>query len=210
MSEHTTESSKRAPRVRLLSREEAPEQTRRAFDADETREGRVRYLTQAVAASPATWQTTARATHMYVTLRRVDAVTRSLLCLYTSFFGGCRYCIDDAAGAALEDGVTPSQLLALRDVPSAGFDTRTTAALRYAEHVTLTPTAIPDEVVDALTAQVDEEELLEITSVVAMKCFWNRLLSSLRIPPEGYVADAGTARALYAVSDELRRSRGLA
>lgn len=196
------------PRVRMLTHDDAPEATRTAFVADERRDGRVRNLTRVVAASPATWQTTSRATHMYVTLRRLDALTCALLCLYTSLLAGCRYCIDDAAGAALEDGMTPRELLALSDLSSAGLDARTTAALRYAEQVALAPTAIPDETVGALARHVDDEELLEITAVVSMKCFWNRFASALRIPPEGRVTDPMTFQALCELSDSLRDGPG--
>jgi len=192
------------PRVRMLPYDDAPEATRAAFVDDERRDGRVRNLTRVVAGSPATWQTTARATHMYGTLRRLDALTCALLCLYVSLLAGCRYCIDDAAGAALEEGMTPEELLGLADVSTAGFDARITAALRYAEEVTLAPTAIPDETVGALVRHVDDEELLEITAVVSMKCFWNRFASALRIPPEGRVADAETFDGLCRLSDRLR------
>jgi AhpD family alkylhydroperoxidase len=191
-------------RVLLLGSDEAPAKVRSAFQADEEREGRVRNITRAVAASPATWQTTARASHMFVTLKRVDARTCALLCLYTSMINGCRYCIDDAAGAAFENGVTLQEMLTLPDrAISASQGEKLNALLRFAERAVAAPTEIPDEAVAELKAHVDDETLLEITAVIAMKCFWNYFASILRIPPEGR-CDAHSFHSLCDLSDSVR------
>jgi AhpD family alkylhydroperoxidase len=191
--------------VPLIESDEAPIEVRRAFEADEQREGRVRNLTRVVAASPATWQTAARALHMFVTLKRVDARTCALLCLYTSVLNGCRYCIDDAAGAAFDNGVTLKEMLALPDFSTSILGDRLVATLRFVERVALSPTEVPDEVIAAFRAHVDDDELLEITAVVAMKGFWNHFASALRIPPEGRCRDADAFRSLCDLSDAVRR-----
>lgn len=193
--------------VPLLGRDEAPVKVRGAFQADEAREGRVRNLTRAVAASPATWQATARALHMFVTLNRIDARTCALLCLYTSMLNGCRYCMDDAAGAAFEQGVTIEEMSALPDFSSPVLGNRMVAMLRFAERMVLTPVEIPHEVVAGLKEHVDDEELLEIAAVVAMKCFWNHFATALRIPPEGRCGDTDAFRSLCDLSDAVRRRR---
>jgi AhpD family alkylhydroperoxidase len=135
---------------------------------------------------------------MFATLRRVDARTCALLCLYTSLLNGCAYCIDDAAGAALELGVAAQTLLSLPDLPLEESDPKLRAALRYAERVATNPGDIDDRLRAELRAQVDDEELLELTAVVAMKCFWNRFAMALRLPPEGHCPDATLYRALLA------------
>lgn len=191
--------------VPLLESDEAPVKARSAFLADVAREGRVRNLTRAVAASTATLQTTTRALHMFVTLERVDALTCALLCLYTSLLNGCRYCIDDAAGAAFEHGATTEEMLALPDFSVPVLGGRMAAMLRFAERMVLTPTEIPDEVVAALKAHVDDEELLEVSAIVAMKCFWNHFATALRIPPEGRCEDLSAFRSLCDLSDAVRR-----
>jgi AhpD family alkylhydroperoxidase len=191
--------------VPLLDREEAPMKVRGAFEADEEREGRVRNLTRAVASSTTTLQATTRALHMFVTLKRVDARTCALLCLYTSILNGCRYCIDDAAGAAFEHGVSLEEMFALPDFSIAILGSRLAAILRFAEAMVLTPIEIPNEIVTGLKAHVDDEELLEISAIVAMKCFWNHFASALRIPPEGRCGDKSAFRSLCDLSDTVRR-----
>lgn len=194
--------------VPLLERDEAPMKVQGAFHADEQREGRVRNLTRAVAASPTTWQATARASHMFLTLKRVDARTCALLCLYTSMLNGCRYCIDDAAGAGFESGVTLEEMLALPDRSTSVLGDRLAAILRFVEWAALSPTEIPDEVVASLKAYVDDDTLLEITAVVAMKCFWNHFASALRIPAEGR-CNADAFRSLCTLSDDVRSRSAL-
>jgi alkylhydroperoxidase family enzyme len=118
---------------------------------------------------------------------------------------GCHYCIDDAAGAAFEHGVTLAEMLALPDFSRQILGDRLVAILRFAERVVLTPIEIPDEIVVDLKAHVDDEELLEICAIVAMKCFWNHFASALRIPPEGRCGDTSAFRSLCDLSDAIRR-----
>jgi alkylhydroperoxidase family enzyme len=197
--------------VPLLRREDAPRAIRAAFDVEERRDGRVRNLTRAVASSEATWQATTRASHMYVTLKRVDPASCALLCLYTSLLNGCRYCIDDAAGAALEEDVDAGVLLALasEDLDESVLGERMVATLRYVDTLVLRPTEVPDAIVFGLPGDMDDEELLEVTTIVAMKCFWNRFASGLRIALEGRCADEELLDRLCHASDDLRRRRAV-
>lgn len=196
----------REPVLPLLDREQVSEPLQRAFDAEIRRDGRVRNLTRIVAASPASWGASTRALHLYLTLKRLDPATVSLLCLHTSMLNGCRYCIDDAAGAALEEGLAPADLLDLADLPPKRCDERMTAALRLTACLTLASAGIPTEVTAAAKRHFDDEELLELTTVVSMKCFWNRFASGLGIPPEGRCRDQELFAALCEAGEELRHS----
>jgi AhpD family alkylhydroperoxidase len=179
---------------------------RPAWQTDVRRWGEVRNLTRVVATSRPTWQAVTRAEHMYATMTRLDAATQSLLCLYTSLLNGCDYCIDDAAGAALAEGLSAGQLLGVATPSVPLYGERVTAALRYTFWVATHPTDVPAVVTEELRRYADDEELLEITAVVAMKCFWNRFVSALRIPAEGRCADPELLQALNDLSMRLRRN----
>jgi AhpD family alkylhydroperoxidase len=179
---------------------------RPAWNADQRRWGQVRNLTRVVAASRPTWQAVVRAEQMYATMTSLDGSTQALLCLYTSLLNGCDYCVDDAAGAALAEGLTAEQLLGVGNASPSLYDDRVTAALRYTFWVATQPTEIPARITGSLRRYVDDEEFLEITAVVAMKCFWNRFVSALRIPPEGRCSDPELLRALADLSARLRRN----
>ena len=177
---------------------------RPAWQADMRTWGRVRHPTTTVAASRSTWQATMRAEQMFATMTRLDRATQALLCLYVSMLNGCRYCLDDAAGGAQDAGVSAEQMLAVADPDTDLLDARTRAALRYAYWVAMAAPDIPNDVIAELRRFVDDEEFLEITVVISMKCFWNRFATALRIPPEGRCTDPGLFRDLVDLSARLR------
>src|ERR1017187_1425478 len=177
------------PRVAL--RGHAPEFPRveSVLRTEEQRYGRPRQMTQAVADSPATWRATTSALHLYATLRKLAPALVDLLCLYTSLLNGCHYCIDDAAGEALQHGWPAASLLALGADRGEAFPPATTAALDFARAVAHDPAGVTDEQVARLQDHFGNEAVLEIALVVSMKNFWNRFATSLRIPPEGKCSD---------------------
>jgi alkylhydroperoxidase family enzyme len=181
-----------------------PERLQSVLAQDRARTGQVRNLTRAVASSIVTWQATTRAEHLYATMTCLDTRTQTLSCLYTSLLNGCAYCIDDAAGAALENRLPVPELLALSKLPASVLGTETVAKLRFAWWVALAPERIPPAVLEQLSACTGPEEILELTAAVSMKCFWNRFVSALRIAPEGRCQDAGLLAALSEISGQLR------
>ncbi|WP_405794989.1 carboxymuconolactone decarboxylase family protein [Streptomyces longwoodensis] len=192
-----------APRVPLRAIDDISERMRPLVDRDRKVFGRVRNITRAVATSPATWQATVRAEQMFVTMKRVDAATRALLCLYTSLLNGCHYCIDDAAGVALEEGVPTGVIRSLVE-PAPALDEGTAARLAYARFVALGEAEAPEGTVAHLARYADTEEILEVTAIVAMKCFWNRFVTALRIPPEGRCADPRLLALLFSAAERLQ------
>ncbi|WP_139488145.1 carboxymuconolactone decarboxylase family protein [Brevibacillus dissolubilis] len=185
-------------KVPFLDREQAFEQIRKTYDIEETRRGKVKNLTQVVANSPMAWQTTSRALQIYLALQKVNKQLRDLLCLYTSVLNGCEYCIDDAAGEALINGWTSEQLRALAGDYSHGdtFPPAEVAALHYAKALTLQPVNYDHAIMDELKKHYDTEAVMEITTVVSMKNFWNRFAAGLGIPSELYCPDQALVQEL--------------
>jgi AhpD family alkylhydroperoxidase len=190
--------------VPLVPNSGFPERLQGVLAHDRASTGQVRNLTRAVASSIVTWQATIRAEYLYVMMKCLDNRTQTLACLYTSLLNGCAYCIDDAAGAALENGLSVPELLALNELPVSVLGEETVAKLRFASWVALSPERTPAAVLAQLRACADPEEILELTAAVAMKCFWNRFVSALRIAPEGRCRDDGLLFALHEISGQLR------
>jgi len=194
------------PRVEL--REESPfPRIQQVMEQERAEQGRPRRLTQAVAASPAAWRATTNALYLYATLRTIDDQLVDVLCLYTSLLNGCRYCIDDAAGQALVNGWTPEELVAVAEEDFSRLPPARADALEYVRVVTLEPTNIDDAQLGRLRRHYDDEAILELTAVVAMKNFWNRFASALRIPPEGKCGDHELFHTLLELSEQLRSAR---
>ena len=80
----------------------------------------------------------------------------------------------------------------------------TVARLLFTRWAVRAPDDIPARVVDQLRTHADDEEILELTATVAMKCFWNHFVSALRIPPEGRCPDEILMGKLSEISRSLR------
>jgi len=177
------------PLVPLSDVTDVPEVLQRAFQADTCVAGGIRNLTRVVAASKPAWQAVVRAEQVFATFVRIDRKTQAILTTYVSMLNNSTYCIDDCAGAALTLGVPAGELRALERPTSAVFDGRTTALLDYAYWVVASPDSIPDGVLRALKLHCDSEEILEATTIIAMKCFWNHFVTALAIPMDERCAD---------------------
>lgn len=182
--------------VRLLDEPDIPAGLLQAFRSDLCSADSIRNLTRAVASSRPTWQAAVRAEQMFATFLKVDRQTQAILCTFVSVLNNSRYCIDDCAGSALEFGVKPIALYALPHATAAVFGDRVMSFLRYAYWVVARPHDIPAEVISQLRAQAGDEEILEVTTIVSMKCFWNHFVSALSIPLEHRCKDPDLLNAL--------------
>jgi AhpD family alkylhydroperoxidase len=191
-------------RVPLVADDRIPERMRGALERDRQLAGHVRSLTRAVASSGATWQAVVRAEQFFAMTKVVDERVKTLACLYTSLLNGCLYCIDDAAGVAVEAGLPVAELLALRNLSVPELGEGTVARLAFTWWVVRAPDDIPAPVMAELRRHADDEEVLELTAVVSMKCFWNHFATALRIPAEGRCHDQTLMDRLSAISRSLR------
>ena len=117
---------------------------------------------------------------------------------------GCLYCIDDAAGAAIEGGLAVAEMLALRNLSVPEWGEGTVARIVFTRWAVRAPGGIPSDVADELRKHASDEEILELTTAVAMKCFWNHFVSALGIPPEGRCPDEILLGKLSDISRDLR------
>jgi len=111
---------------------------------------------------------------------------RELVKIRASQINGCAFCIDMHSKDALKHGEDVRRLMALpawRE--TAFFDERERAALLWTE--TLTEVArhgAPDEVYRAVAAQFSEQEMSELTFVIATINAWNRFGVGFAVQPE--------------------------
>jgi AhpD family alkylhydroperoxidase len=113
-----------------------------------------------------------------------------LLKLRASQLNGCAYCIDMHSIDARAAGETEQRLYALdawRETPF--YDDRERAALAWTESVTLvSQTHVPDAVYDEVREHFSEQEVVDLTYIVAAINAWNRLAIALRSVPGRYRA----------------------
>jgi AhpD family alkylhydroperoxidase len=179
----------REPRIGYPPPDRQDPRARAFLRREEEISGQARNLTRLVAMSPVAWRTTNHALSLYDGVRHLDAVTVHLLCLSVALLNGCPYCVDDSAGEALLSGLA-ADLLAKVGGQDEGQLTDTAGrplqpALELSRQMSTHPSAVTDAQFDSLRRQYGEEPLLEILLVVAMKNFWTRFATVLRLPREG-------------------------
>jgi AhpD family alkylhydroperoxidase len=121
---------------------------------------------------------------------RSKATDRKLLALAgtkASCQIGCEFCLDIATHLSREAGVTEEQLRnlhAYRESPA--FSPLERLVLEYAEEMCQTPVSVSDELFARLREHFSEEQIIEITTEIAIENFRARFNHALGIKPAGF------------------------
>ena len=130
--------------------------------------------------------------------------TKEIVILRTSCVMSCRYCIDSHTPVALDSGLAPDQVRALRgepgyDIAAVFTDARDLALIAWTDEVAGGKGAVSDATTAAMTAAFADHEVVELTLLAATTLLLNRYASSLRLPvgddTVAKLAAAGFARA---------------
>ncbi|HEX8997003.1 MAG TPA: carboxymuconolactone decarboxylase family protein [Ktedonobacterales bacterium] len=118
----------------------------------------------------------------------IEPALQDLVKLRASQINGCAYCVDMHSLDARAGGETEQRLYALPVWHETPFFTeRERAALLWTEKVTLiSQDHVPDDVYERVRAHFTEEELANLTLIVATINAWNRLAISFRSVPGRY------------------------
>jgi AhpD family alkylhydroperoxidase len=120
-------------------------------------------------------------------LHRLNRRHRALAELKAATTTGCPYCIDLGSQVARGWGLTDQELLALSDYgASLVFDEQDKLVLAYAEAVSRTPVDVPDDLVARLRERLDEDQLVELTHVVALENMRARFNLALGVEAAGF------------------------
>jgi 4-carboxymuconolactone decarboxylase len=118
---------------------------------------------------------------------RVPDALRDLAALKAATVVECEFCIDIGSEYARRTGLSDAQLLALHDAEASGlFDADELLVIDFARGMSVTPTAVSDELVDALRARYGERGVLELTHLVAWENARARTNAALGIGAGGF------------------------
>jgi uncharacterized peroxidase-related enzyme len=122
----------------------------------------------------------------------VDLGFKRLVSHVASRAHGCQYCMAHTAGGALKLGVSDEKLAALWDYRSSPLYTD---AERVALDFALAAASVPNDVTDELFAEMrrhwDEDQIVEITVVIALFGFMNRWNDTMATPLESEPIEVG-------------------
>ena len=100
---------------------------------------------------------------------------------------GCEFCIDIGSHVSREAGVTEEQLRALHAYrESPAFSPTEVLVLEYAEAMCEVPVSISDELFARLREQFSDEQVVELTTAIAIENFRARFNSAFAITPAGF------------------------
>jgi AhpD family alkylhydroperoxidase len=103
---------------------------------------------------------------------------------------GCEWCMDFGYWESTRRGVTRDKI---EDVPrwrdSDAYTPAERLVLGYAEAMTATPSAVTDEMVAALRRQLSDEQLVELTALVALENYRSRSNSAFGLSAQGFKAE---------------------
>lgn len=120
-------------------------------------------------------------------LHYLDVRQRMLAELKAATMTNCEYCIDLGSQVARRSGLTDEELLALpRYRTSSLFNEVDCLVLDYAVGVSSTPVDVSDHLFNELRTHFDEQQLVELTYVIALENLRGRFNLSLGIGAAGF------------------------
>jgi uncharacterized peroxidase-related enzyme len=130
-------------------------------------------------------------TLLYRSLDRADSpldpVLRSLVQVLVSQINGCGFCTDLNSAAALERHGAPEKLAALPEHETSPlFSDRERAALAYAKAVTDPARHVDDSLFAQLQRFFSEQEIVELTALVAFQNMSSKFNTALGVPAQGF------------------------
>jgi AhpD family alkylhydroperoxidase len=128
-----------------------------------------------------------QATAKRAKLRRLDDRIRALAELRAATLTQCEYCIDLGSAVSRGWGLADAELLALPGYRTSElFSDVDKLVLDYATGMSTTPVDVPDELFARLRAHFDDDQLLELTHVIALENMRGRFNLALGVGAAGY------------------------
>ncbi len=117
----------------------------------------------------------------------IDPVLRSLITVRVSQINGCRFCIDiNSAMLAKRTGSMNKVETLERWQESELFDNKERVVLGYVEAVTYTDRQVDDELTRRLYEYFNEDEIVELTGLIAFQNLSSKFNSALDLPAQGF------------------------
>lgn len=111
----------------------------------------------------------------------LHAQTKKLVGLMTSAASGCQYCEAHTSLSALNNGIDENKLAAIWEYQTSPlFDAGERAALEVARNAALVPNAVTDQDFIELAKYYNDEQIVELVSVISLFGFLNRFNATFK------------------------------
>lgn len=117
----------------------------------------------------------------------IDPALRSLVTVRVSQINHCSFCVDINSALLQKRGVSMEKVLALVDYETnAAFSEKERASLGYAEAMTQSDKRVDGVVFERLRRQFSQDEILELTALIAYQNLSSKFNAALDVPPQGF------------------------
>ena len=120
----------------------------------------------------------------------IDERMLKLVRMQASFAVMCPFCIDMNSHEYSARGITRDEIAVLRGTLAIDSVTTLSAreriAIEYTKRISQTPLKFPADLIDQLTANFSEREIVILATTAAQVNYWARLIQALGVPPVGY------------------------
>jgi len=163
------------PRINPLQRQNIPE-LESVFAATEKRMGFVPNSQLTMAYKPKLLQAFGQLSQaVHDPANKTQAQLRTLVGHIASRSAGCQYCAAHTGESAHRANVDDMKIAAVGEYETSPlFNEGERAALRFAQRAAVVPNAVTDEDFAALRKHYSDEEIVELTAVIAFYGFLNR------------------------------------
>ncbi len=119
--------------------------------------------------------------------RPIDPVLRSLITVRVSQINECRFCIDINSALLAKRTGSMNKVEALEQwQESKLFDNKERAVLEYVEAITYTGRRVDDDLSQRLHEYFNEDEIVELTGLIAFQNLSSKFNSALDLPAQGF------------------------
>jgi len=117
----------------------------------------------------------------------IDPVLRSLITVRVSQINSCRFCIDINSAMLAKRTGSMNKVEALEQWQASElFDSKEKVVLEYAEAVTYTDRQVDDDLSQRLHEYFNEDEIVELTGLIAFQNLSSKFNSALDLPAQGF------------------------
>ena len=117
----------------------------------------------------------------------IDPVLRSLITVRVSQINVCRFCIDINSSVLAKRTGSMNKVEALDQwQESELFDNKERVVLEYVETITYTGRQVDDDLTQRLYEHFNEDEIVELTGLIAFQNLSSKFNSALDLPAQGF------------------------
>lgn len=117
----------------------------------------------------------------------LSPVLRSLVTVRVSQINWCRFCVDINSATLAQRAGSMAKVEALENWRESDiYDERERLTLEYAEAMTRSDRHVTDEMMQRLRQLFDDDEIVELTGLIAFQNMSSKFNSALDVPPQGF------------------------